>query len=108
MIINFEKGNFVVYENKTEKDKEEVETVKYFSNHQQAREHMSRRLLEEMYEIETICGYNPDDVKYYEVLGDAIKDCGGIIKETKTGKIIFELSLFISPAANFNPYEIKI
>ena len=107
MTINFEKGDFVVYESKIEKGNKEVKSAKSFTDYKQAREHMSKRWIEETYEAETICGYNPEETKYYEATADGIKDCGVIVKKKTTGEIIFELSLFICPAANFNPYEIK-
>ena len=105
MTIDFTKGNFAVYESKTEKGQEEVETLKYFNDYQDARKHMAKRLIEVTQETETICGYDPKDTRYYEAERDSIKDCGSIIKEVNTGKNIWILYLFINPAIEFNYYE---
>lgn len=95
MTIDFTKGNFVVYESKTEKGKEEVEKLTYFSDYEKARRHMALRLKDEVYETESVCGYAPEDIQYFEDPGDGLKDCGAIIKDSKTGKNILILSLFV-------------
>ena len=105
MIIDFTKGNFVVYENKTEKGKDEVETVKYFNDYKGARAHMAKRLLDESYETDTIFGYAPEEVTFLECDRDRLKDCGSLLKHTTTGKTIYVASLFINPDEHFDPYK---
>lgn len=105
MTINFEQGNFAVYESKKEKGRAELETLKYFNNYDKACAHMSRRLIEEVYETKNLCGYEHENTIYQEAERTPIKDRGFIIKEKTTGDNVLVELLFVSPTALISPYD---
>ncbi len=105
MTIDFEKGNFVVYEGKKAKGQERLNSLKYFDNFNEANTYMANRLITEVYESDDICGYTPEEITIEEAERTSLKYSGALIREKKTNEFVLILSLFVSPTAVISPYD---